>query len=230
MSVLRVEQVNVEIGRESILEDISFEIAEGESMALIGHNGAGKSTLMKTIIGFQQKREGSIHIHDKDQDRDYLAYKKFFSYIPEEPFLLPELTVIQHFQLYGQSYDMEEDDLIAQAEEWLHLFEIEDKREEYPESLSKGMRQKVQTICALLPDVPLLLIDEPFVGLDVYAIQNLEEILLQKQRKGTSILLTTHQLERMEKLATSYIMLQKGKIEEQGSIEQFKQLSRRIEE
>lgn len=230
MTVLKMENVHVEIGSETLLEDISFEISEGESIALIGHNGAGKSTLMKTIIGMQQKKEGTIHIHNKDQDKDYLAYKKLFSYIPEEPFLLPELTVMQHLQLYGKSYEIEEDALMSQAEEWLNLFEIDDKLDEYPESLSKGMRQKVQTICALLPDVPLLLIDEPFVGLDVHAITLLEDILIQKTNNGTSILLTTHQLERMEKLATSYVMLQKGTIIEQGNVDQFKQLSRRMEQ
>ena len=230
MTVLKMENVHVEIGSETLLEDISFEISEGESIALIGHNGAGKSTLMKTIIGMQQKKEGTIHIHNKDQDKDYLAYKKLFSYIPEEPFLLPELTVMQHLQLYGKSYEIEEDALMSQAEEWLNLFEIDDKLDEYPESLSKGMRQKVQTICALLPDVPLLLIDEPFVGLDVHAISQLEDILIQKTNNGTSILLTTHQLERMEKLATSYVMLQKGTIIEQGNVDQFKQLSRRMEQ
>ena len=230
MTVLKMENVHVEIGSETLLEDISFEISEGESIALIGHNGAGKSTLMKTIIGMQQKKEGTIHIHNTDQDKDYLAYKKLFSYIPEEPFLLPELTVMQHLQLYGKSYEIEEDALMSQAEEWLNLFEIDDKLDEYPESLSKGMRQKVQTICALLPDVPLLLIDEPFVGLDVHAITLLEDILIQKTNNGTSILLTTHQLERMEKLATSYVMLQKGTIIEQGNVDQFKQLSRRMEQ
>ena len=230
MAVLKMKNVQVEIGSEILLEDISLEIAEGECKALVGHNGAGKSTLMKTIIGMQQKKEGTIHIHNKDQDKDYIDYKKLFSYIPEEPFLLPELTVMQHVQLYGKSYEMEEKALMNLAEEWLQLFEIEDKMNEYPESLSKGMRQKVQTICALLPDVPLLLIDEPFVGLDVHAISQLEDILIQKTNNGTSILLTTHQLERMEKLATSYVMLQKGTIIEQGNVDQFKQLSRRMEQ
>lgn len=230
MTVLKLANVHVEIGRETLLNDINFEMSEGESIALIGHNGAGKSTLMKTIIGMQQKKEGTIHIHNRDQDIDYLAYKKLFSYIPEEPFLLPELTVMQHVQLYGKSYEMEESSLLTRAEEWLQLFEIEDKMNEYPESLSKGMRQKVQTICALLPDVPLLLIDEPFVGLDVHAITQLEEILIQKIRSGTSILLTTHQLERLDRLATSYVMLKKGLIIEQGDVQQFKGLSRRMEE
>src|SRR5699024_10942978 len=106
-------------------------------------------------------------------------------------------------------------------------FEIADKLNEYPESLSKGMRQKVQTICALLPDIPLLLIDEPFMGLDIHATNDLQQILLEKAAAGTSILLTSHQLERMEELFDTDIMLHKGQIAEHGKIEEFRTLSRR---
>lgn len=89
------------------------------------------------------------------------------------------------------------------------------------------MRQKVQTICALLPDVPLLLIDEPFMGLDIHAANDLQHILKEKKAAGSSILLTSHQLDRMEELSDTYIMLHKGRIAEHGKIEEFRTLSRR---
>lgn len=225
--MLEVCQLKVEIGRETVLEDVTFSVNRGSIVGLIGHNGAGKSTIMKTIMGWQDKKEGTIVLNQVDQDQSFLAFKKQLAYIPEEPFLLPELTTMQHFQLYGQSYQLDEETFTKRAKELAEQFEIADKLNEYPEALSKGMRQKVQTICALLPNVSLLLIDEPFMGLDVHAAHDLQEMLIEKAKKGTSILLTSHQLERMEELADTYIMLHQGCIAEQGLIEDFRSLSRR---
>lgn len=225
--MLEVKDVTVEIGKEIILDRVSFSISKGQVVGLIGHNGAGKSTIMKTIMGWQNKKEGKIILNQADQDYSFLTFKKQIAYIPEEPFLLSELTAMQHFQLYGQSYQIEEDTFHRRVQQLSEQFEIADKLNEYPESLSKGMRQKVQTICALLPDVPLLLIDEPFMGLDIHATNDLQQILVEKAKAETSILLTSHQLERMEELSDTYIMLHKGEIAEHGKIEEFRTLSRR---
>ncbi|RCW73045.1 ABC transporter ATP-binding protein [Saliterribacillus persicus] len=225
---LSLEQVSVELAREKILSSISFRLEKGAIYALIGHNGAGKSTVMKTIMGWQEKKDGRILIDEVDQDRQFADFKRKLSYIPEEPFLLSELTAMQHFQLYGQSYHIEEAVLNERVKRYAEKFEIEDKLNEYPESLSKGMRQKVQTICALLPDVPVLLVDEPFMGLDIYAADYLEYLLLEKARKGTTILLTSHQLDRMRQLADYFIMLKHGRIDQQGLMKDFEGLSRRF--
>lgn len=227
MKMLEVQDVTVEIGKETILDRVNFSVPTGQIVGLIGHNGAGKSTIMKTIMGWQNKKEGNITLNEADQDHSFLAFKKQIAYIPEEPFLLSELTAMQHFQLYGQSYQIEEAIFYQRVQQLSEQFEIADKLNEYPESLSKGMRQKVQTICALLPDVPLLLIDEPFMGLDIHASNDLQQILSEKTAADTSILLTSHQLERMEELSDTYIMLHKGQIAEHGKIEEFRTLSRR---
>lgn len=230
MKTLQVHQVSTIIKNNRLLDDISFEIESGTVMALVGHNGAGKSTLIKTILGEVEKSAGKIGIRDYDQDKDYITFKQHVSYLPEEPLLLMELTVMQHFQLYGISYQLPEQELMQRIERYIKGFELKDKLHEYPESLSKGMRQKVQTICALLPDTSLLLIDEPFMGLDIYAIDYLEELIVEKVRNGTSILLTTHQLDRVKNIADHYIMLQQGEILHAGPIADFDTITRRTEE
>ncbi|OZU89178.1 ABC transporter [Virgibacillus indicus] len=228
MKVLEVSQVCAEINNTRLLDDISFTMEDGSVLALVGHNGAGKSTLMKTILGVLEKSQGKIIINeDYNQDDAFLTFKQMISYLPEEPLLLTELTVMQHFQLYGMSYELAEKLLNERIERYVEGFELEDKLHEYPESLSKGMRQKVQTICALLPDTPLLLIDEPFIGLDVYAMDYLEELIKEKAANGTSILLTTHQLERIKEIADEFLMLQHGKIQSQGDIADFRTIQRR---
>jgi ABC-2 type transport system ATP-binding protein len=231
VKVLEVKNVDVDVRTTKLLSEISFSVNNGTVVALVGHNGAGKSTLMKTIMGIQEKTSGELIIQETfDQDKNFLDYKQRISFIPEEPLLMTELTAMQHFQLYGKSYQMEEDKLMERVDKYVKGFELQGKLNEYPESLSKGMRQKVQTICAMLPDVPLLLIDEPFMGLDIYAVDYFEEILQEKMASGTSILLTTHQLERVKGIANQFIMLQEGKILHKGSIDEFETIKRRSDE
>ncbi len=220
MSLLNVSNLSVKIETKLILEDINFNVEKGEALALLGHNGAGKSTLMQAITGLRDKHTGTITLNDYDQE-DILNYKENFVYLPEEPLLLTELTVMQHFQLYGKSYQIPETELMTKVKKYTEGFELVEKLDEYPGALSKGMRQKVQTICAFLPHVPLLLIDEPFMGLDVYSVDYFLEILAEKVSEGTSIIITTHQLERVSEIADKYIQLQNGKIIEQGSVEEF---------
>ena len=227
MDVLTVDQVTTAIKDKKLIDNISFSLQQGSIMALVGHNGAGKSTLMKTILSIMDKTTGKIIIQEKyDQDEDFLTFKQKISYLPEEPLLMTELTVMQHFQLYGISYGLSEDTLLERTNRYTEGFELTDKLDEYPESLSKGMRQKVQTICAFLPDTPILLIDEPFMGLDVYAIDYLKKLIIEKALAGTSILLTTHQLDVVKDLAEHFMMLQHGKILNMGPIHEFDTIKR----
>ena len=220
MPLLTINDLTVKIEDKMILQDINFDLERGEALALLGHNGAGKSTLMHVITGLRDKHKGKVILNNHEQE-DILNYKENFVYLPEEPLLLTELTVMQHFQLYGKSYQIAEDELMAKVKKYTEGFELVEKLNEYPGALSKGMRQKVQTICAFLPDVPLLLIDEPFMGLDVYAVDYFLEILEEKANEGTSIIITTHQLERVGTIADTYIQLQNGKIIERGNVEEF---------
>ncbi|ASN07101.1 ABC transporter ATP-binding protein [Virgibacillus necropolis] len=231
MKTLEVNMVSVEIGKNRLLDAISFELEPGQITALVGHNGAGKSTLMKAILGIVDKSSGKITINKTyDFDNQFLDFKQLISYLPEEPLLLTELTVMQNFQLYGMSYGIAEEDLSKRVDHYVRNFELNDKLNEYPESLSKGMRQKVQTICALLPDTPVMLIDEPYMGLDVYAVDFFEEVMKEKASNGTSILLTTHQLDRVKHFADGYIMLQRGEMLNKGPIGDFHTIQRRSKE
>ncbi|MFD2923755.1 ABC transporter ATP-binding protein [Halobacillus naozhouensis] len=227
LNVLEVDKCDVNIREHSILANVSIRIPQGTITALVGHNGAGKSTLIKAIIGSQEKSAGRISVVGVGQDDQFSEYKRQFSYIPEEPLLMSELTVYQHFQLYQKSYNIPDDSFRRKVDQYSEAFELTDKLDDYPESLSKGMRQKAQTICALLPDVPLLLIDEPFMGLDVYAGAYLERVLVELKKAGTSILLTTHQLDKVRELADYFVMLKDGAVSSTGAVEEFHELDRR---
>jgi len=224
--MLEVNGIHTDVDQKKLLENISFSVEKGSAMALVGHNGAGKSTLMKTILGTLEKSKGHIAVNNHSIDDSYIPYKEQISYLPEEPLLLTELTAMQHFQLYGLSYHLSEGELKKRLDRYVKGFELEDKLNVYPESLSKGMRQKVQAICAFLPDVPLLLIDEPFMGLDIYAIDFMEQLIKEKIAQGASVLLTTHQLDRVKHIANHFIMLQQGQLIKKGLIEEFDTITR----
>lgn len=228
MIQFRVENVTTILDNKKIIEQLSFTVRPGEVLALVGHNGAGKSTLLKTIMTMLEKDSGRITILDKyDQDDNLLQFKQHIAYLPEEPMLLPELTVMQHFQLYAMSYNIPEPDFNSTLNRYIEGFDLVEAMDVYPDELSKGMRQKVQAICALLPDVPVLLIDEPFMGLDVYAKQYIIQLMKEKVHAGTSIILTTHQLELLGDLAHTYVTLQAGKIIDEGMIAEFESITRR---
>lgn len=228
LNALHVEELCVDVNHKPFLNGISFSLEQGTVKALVGHNGAGKSTLLKAILGTLPKSAGKVIINETyDQDESFLTFKQMVSYLPEEPLLLTELTMMQHFQLYGKSYQIAEKRLYERLERLVEGFEMQEQLHDYPESLSKGMRQKAQMICALLPDVPILLIDEPFMGLDVHAMHFFEKIIEEKSVKGTSILLTTHQLDRVKTIANSFIVLQEGRLKASGPIADFKTIPRR---
>lgn len=227
MYSLQVEGVTTKINRNVLLDDISFSLKRGEVLALVGHNGAGKSTLMKTLMHQMEKDAGKIIMQEKfDQDTQLLAFKRRITYLPEEPLLLTELTVMQHFQLYALSYELAEAEFEAKLARYVEGFGLSTKLDAYPEELSKGMRQKVQTICAFLPDVPVMLIDEPFIGLDIYAVDFLIVLLQERVAEGMSILLTSHQLEHVKSLADSFVLLEDGKVKSTGEIAKFDTITR----
>lgn len=231
MIQFQVDNVTTILDNKKIIEQLSFTVRRGEVLALVGHNGAGKSTLLKTIMTMLEKDTGRISILEKyDQDDHLLQFKQHIAYLPEEPMLLPELTVMQHFQLYAMSYNIPEETFEKTLSRYVKGFDLVEAMDVYPDELSKGMRQKVQAICALLPDVPVLLIDEPFMGLDVYAKRYIIQLMHEKVAKGTSIVLTTHQLELLENLAHRYVTLQAGKIIAEGIIDEFDTITRRTDD
>src|SRR5699024_2882542 len=141
MRLLNIHKLSVKIENKFILNEIDHVDTTLVTLVRLGHNGSGKLTLIQTTTGVRDKHTGTITINEYNQE-DILNYKENFVYLPEEPLLLTELTVMQHFQLYGKSYRISESDLMYKVNKYIKGFELEEKLNEYPGSLSKGMRQK----------------------------------------------------------------------------------------
>jgi ABC-2 type transport system ATP-binding protein len=217
--MLFVNNLIKQYGKQNAVDDISFELQGGEVVGLLGPNGAGKSTTIKCIVGLLRKTSGEITIGGFDHLS--VEAKRFFSYIPETPYVYDLLTVQEHLQFIAQAYGVKE--WKTKANELLEMFELDDKRDKLGRDLSKGMRQKVSICCALLPDPQLLFFDEPMIGLDPKAIKNTKKIFKELKEAGKTILVSTHMIDSVESIADRIMILKDGRILGNDTIANLKQ-------
>ena len=221
--MLEVKKLSGGYANIPVLKDVSFQVADGELVGLIGLNGAGKSTTIKEIIGLLTPYQGQILIDGQTiQDRAE-AYRKKIGFIPETPSLYEELTLKEHLEVVALAYDLDWDAAFERAEKLLKLFRLEEKLEWFPVHFSKGMKQKVMLICAFMVQPSLLIVDEPFLGLDPVAIQDLIDLLEEEKKRGTSILMSTHVLDSAEKMCDRFVILHQGQVLTDGNLDQLRQ-------
>lgn len=201
-----------------VLKDVSFSVKDGELVGLIGLNGAGKSTTIKEIIGLLTPYQGQILIDGQGLAQAPEIYRKKIGFIPETPSLYEELTLKEHLEVVAMAYDLPWEAAWERAERLLKIFRLEEKLDWYPVNFSKGMKQKVMIICAFLVEPSLLIVDEPFLGLDPVAIADLIALLEEEKAKGTSILMSTHVLDSAEKMCDSFVILHQGQVRATGNL------------
>lgn len=207
--------------KRPVLHDVQFRIRPGEMIGLIGLNGAGKSTTIKHILGLLTPHRGEVEIDGVKLSQQPERYRSTFAYVPESPVLFDELTVEEHLRLSGMAYGIDEADYKSRMEELLDEFQMTPKRRAFAAHLSKGMRQKVMIMSALLAAPPLYIIDEPFLGLDPLGIRSLLDKLVEVKRGGAAILMSSHILSTVEAYCDRYIVLHQGRIAAQGNLEEI---------
>ena len=215
---LQVTKVASGYRQVPVIQDIEFDINAGELVALVGLNGAGKSTLLKTILGLLPTQRGTIRLNGVTIQENHSAYASQIAYVPETPILYESLTLREHLELTALGYGLEPAVVMERAQPLLNLFRLEKQLDWFPTHFSKGMKQKVMIICAWVTDAKLLIIDEPFLGLDPIAIREFKQLLQQRVQQGSAILLTTHVLSLVEDLASSYLMMHAGRVVAQGDV------------
>ncbi|GAK30288.1 ABC superfamily ATP binding cassettetransporter, ATPase [Weissella oryzae SG25] len=211
-------------GKETILHDLSFEVAAGELLALVGLNGSGKSTTIKHIIGLLAPKRGNIELNGWTLTQNPLDYKAQIAYIPEQPILYEELTLKEHIEVTIRAYELEPKAAWERAERLLKLFRLDNKLQWFPVHFSKGMRQKVMLVMGFMMNAPLLIIDEPFIGLDVLAVDAVLQLIAERKAAGGSILLTTHVLDHLVDLADRFVYLADGQVRASGLTIDFNDL------
>ena len=200
--MITVTNVTKRYGKFIANKNISMSIKNGELAVLLGPNGAGKSTLIKSICGLL-RFEGKISVGEFS-NHDVEA-KKMLGYVPEMPVLYPMLTVWEHLEFIAKAYRLE--NWKQFAEELLKRFEMTDKSAKLGKELSKGMQQKVNVCCALLPKPKAVILDEPLVGLDPHGIREIKSMITDLKNSGCSLLVSTHIIESVEEnWDVTYIM------------------------
>lgn len=205
--MLEVVHYTKRYGNTLACDDLSFTLPDGSITVLLGPNGAGKSTLMKGITGFL-RFEGQIRINGMPNTE--LASRRILGYIPEIPSFYPNLTVAEHVEFVARAYRLQ--DYRARADALLERFSLTEHRKKLGSALSKGMAQKLSICLGLFTQPSVLLLDEPFIGLDPHAIKELKRLMEELRAQGATLLVSTHIIESVDMLWDRAIIIQKGSI------------------
>lgn len=203
--MLEVIRYTKKYSRTVACNDISFSLPDGSVTVLLGPNGAGKSTLMKGIIGFL-RFEGSILVNGIPNNRP--ESRRIIGYIPEIPSFYPNLTVSEHMEFVARAYRMT--DYKQRAEELLERYALTEHKSKLGSELSKGMAQKLNICLGLFTQPSVLLLDEPFIGLDPHAIKELKNEMERLRSQGVTLLVSTHIIDSVDMLWDRAIIMQKG--------------------
>lgn len=202
-------------------DHVSLQVMSGDIYGFIGHNGAGKSTTIRAVVGVLDFTEGEIFIDGHSVKEEPMACKKVTAYIPDNPDLYENLTGIQYLNFVADVFDLSAEEREERIREYADLFEITSALGDQIGSYSHGMKQKVAIISALIHDPKLLVLDEPFVGLDPKATFTLKQIMHDMCGKGTAIFFSTHVLDVAEKLCNKVAIIRNGRIIEAGTMQEL---------
>ena len=202
------------------VDQVSFAVQRGDIYGFLGPNGAGKTTTIRMIMGIIQPDSGSIEISDNNMDN---LGGPIVGYLPEDRGLYQKQKLGEIIVYFGLLRGLEKTAAKAKAAEWLERFGLGDQQKRKVEELSKGNQQKVQFILSLVHDPTLLILDEPFTGLDPLNQLLLKEIIQEKRKAGTTILFSTHQMEQVERLCNNICLINQGRIIVEGALESIRE-------
>jgi ABC-2 type transport system ATP-binding protein len=201
------------------LDGLSFEVPAGALFGFLGSNGAGKTTTMRIVLGVLRADEGRVLWDGRSATS---LPRRTWGYLPEERGLYPKMTVLDQLVFFGRLHGLPADRARTEATAWLRRFRIAELADRPAEELSKGNQQKVQLVAAILHDPPVLLLDEPFTGLDPVNVVLLREAILELRERGKTIVFSTHQLETVETLCEAVAIIDRGRVVVGGPIREVK--------
>jgi len=223
-AVLELRRVSKLFAGIPAVDRVSFSARPGEVTGYLGPNGSGKSTTMKMITGLIERSDGQILFHNKPVEEDLIGYKRRMGYVPEEPYLYTHLSGVEYLTMVAELRGLPDRRSREQIEELLTLLSLHDDRHASISGYSKGMRQKVLIAAALLHNPELVLLDEPFSGLDVGSALILRSLIQQLAGKGKVVLFSSHELDTVERVSQRVVILHKGKIVADDSIANLRSL------
>jgi len=223
MALLEINNLHATVGDREILKGISLSVNAGEVHAIMGPNGSGKSTTVKMLIGLLQPTRGQVLFEGKDIQNDLVAYRKRLGYVPEEANLYPYLSGEEYLEMVGTLRAMPPAKMKSRIASLLELFSLYQHRHVTLGSYSKGMRQRILLIAALMDNPDILVLDEPLSGLDVTSALIFKNLIQSFSAKGKAVFYCSHVLEIVEKVCTQLLVLRKGQVIAYGSTAEVRQ-------
>ena len=218
--MLKIEHLTKAYGEKKAVDDITLHIEEGEIYGFIGHNGAGKTTTLKACCGLLGFEQGEIYIDGVSVKADPISCKKKIAYIPDNPDLYAFMTGVQYLNFVGDVYKVEASVRQEKIHHYADLFELTESLAMPIGAYSHGMKQKLALIAALMHEPKLMIMDEPFVGLDPKAAHTVKQIMRELCEQGSAIFFSTHVLEVAEKLCDKVAIIKDGKLIASGTMEE----------
>lgn len=203
------------------LNDFSLDVPEGEILALVGPNGAGKTTALKLLVGLLTPTAGSVRIDGLDVIRDHLEVKRRLAFLPDQPFLYEQLTVAETLSFIGGLYELSPQQLRERSAALLSLFGLLAAAHRRVGQLSFGMKSRLALIVSLLRSPRILIMDEPFFGLDPQTLRLIKQYLAEQAQAGMTIVLSTHQLPVVEDVAHRIAIVDRGRLMALGTLEEL---------
>lgn len=221
--MIKIENITKTYNKTFVaVDNISFNVEPGTIVGFIGPNGAGKTTTLNMITGILKQDTGDIYINGINTLEDPIESKKQFGFVPDSPDSFLKLKGIEYLNFVANVYGIDQETKIQRIEYYTKLLDIEDALSDRIGSYSHGMRQKIMVIGTLIHDPNILILDEPLTGLDPKSSFNLKEIMKKRTEEGKSVLFSTHVLEVAEKLCDQIVIINKGTILYQGTLEALK--------
>ena len=222
--MIEIKDVTKSYGRHKVLQNVSFEIMEGELFGLLGPNGAGKSTLIDILTGIQSMDSGEIFINGKSIKTDKVEIRKHSGLVPQDIALLEELNAVDNLEYFGGLYGLAGQELKSQIEKLLEVAGLTDKKKEKVKNYSGGMKRRLNIAVAMLHNPSILILDEPTVGVDAQSRQHIFDYIQSLAEQGTTILYTSHYMEEIETLCKRVFILDLGEEVAYGTKEEVKKL------
>jgi ABC-2 type transport system ATP-binding protein len=221
-NMLKIKHLTKKYGDKVAVDDLSLEIAHGEVYGFIGHNGAGKTTTIKCCVGLLDFDNGEIYIDGISIRDDLMACKKKIAYIPDNPVLFEYLSGIDYLNFVADVYHIDKETRQQRIKQYAEIFELTADLAQPVSAYSHGMKQKLAIIAALIHDPELIILDEPFVGLDPIAAFKFKELMREVCDKGGAVFFSTHVLDVAEKLCDKIAIIKNGKLIRTGTMEEVK--------
>ena len=220
--MLKIEHLTKIYGDKRAVDDLSLEIKAGEIYGFIGHNGAGKTTTIKAVCGILGFEQGEIFIDGQSVKKDPIACKKIIAYIPDNPDLYDYMTGMQFLNFAADIFEVDKETRQQKIAEYSEKFELTNDLSQPLSAYSHGMKQKLAIISALIHSPKLIIMDEPFVGLDPKASHIVKQIMREMCNKGCAIFFSTHVLEVAEKLCDKVAIIKQGHLIKSGTMEEVR--------